>query len=181
MERPAGRVAREAAEVQRLGDDSLAGESRVPVDEDGERPVGVVDALRRVVVGLRRSHLALDDRVDVLQVARVRGERDRDVAARVSRTPSAPRWYLTSPEPVSRSVGDRLEHALALELAQDRVRLAADGVREDVEAAAVRHADDDIAFAPLAAASSIASSSIGTITSRPSMENCFWPRKARRR
>ena len=42
---------------------------------------------------------------------------------------------------------DRLEHALSLELPQDRVGLAAHVVREDVEAPTVRHADDDVAGA----------------------------------
>ena len=36
-------------------------------------------------------------------------------------------------------------------------------------------------WAPASAASSIDSSSIGIIASRPSSENCFWPRNARRR
>ena len=75
---------------------------------------------------------------------------------------------------------DSRDRPLALELAQDRLVRLADRVGEHAEAAAVRHADHDLVRAA-AAASSIASSSIGTSTSSPSIENCFWPRNARRR
>ena len=83
---------------------------------------------------------ALQHRVDRLQVARVGHQRGRDRRAVAGGVlPSAPRWYLTSPEPC---VVRRVE--VALELLEDlRVRLAHD-VREHVQPAAVRHADDGL-------------------------------------
>ena len=101
-------------------------------------------ALGRVVVRLRRAHLALDDRVDVLQVTRVRRERDRQLAApRLARRLGAE--VVLDVAGAALEVGrDCFEDALALELPQDRIRLPADRVREDVEPASVRHAEDDV-------------------------------------
>ena len=75
---------------------------------------------------------------------------------------------------------DGVDRPLALELAQDRLVRTADGVASTLSRP--RWAIPiTTSCAPASAASSIASSSIGTITSRPSSENCFWPRNARRR
>ncbi len=114
------------------------------MDEDGKSLIGVVRPLRRVVIRLRGAHLAFDDRIDELEVARVRGERDGDVAAR--RLPYGFRAEVVlHVSGAGLEVGrHRLEHALPLELAQDRVRLPADRVGEHVEAPAMRHADDDV-------------------------------------
>ena len=62
----------------------------------------------------------------------------------VLRTPSAPRWYLTSPEPPSGSDDDRVDRPLPLELAEDRLVGLSDRVREDAQPAAVRHPDHDL-------------------------------------
>ena len=67
----------------------------------------------------------------------------------VLRTPSAPRWYLTSPEPPSGSDDDRLDRPLSLELAQDRLVGLADRVSEDAQPATVRHPDHDLVRAGL--------------------------------
>ena len=67
----------------------------------------------------------------------------------VVRVPAAVRWYLTSPGPALRVGGDRVDRPLALELAQDVLVRRADRVREHVEPAAVRHADDDVVRACL--------------------------------
>ena len=87
VERAARRIAREALEVERLRDDALPGERRVAVDEDRERDVSVVAAGLRRPVGLLGAGATLDHRVDRLEVARVRGERDGDLTA--LRVPSA--------------------------------------------------------------------------------------------
>ena len=122
------------------------------------------------------------DRVDELEVARVRHRASRrSPPLGVCRVARMPRWYFTSPVPPSAVGGDGLDRPLALELAQDRVVRAPDDVGQHVQPAAVRHADARPRCAPSAAASSIASSSIGTSRSSPSMENCFWPRKRLRR
>ena len=62
VERAAGRVAVEAGEVERLGDDALARERRVAVDQDRQRDGGVVDAGAARAVGLLGARPALDDR-----------------------------------------------------------------------------------------------------------------------
>jgi hypothetical protein len=80
MERAAGRVAGEVLQVERLGDDALAGERGVPVHEYGERAPGVVIDLGNLVIRLDRAGLALDDGVDVLEVAGVRRQPDGHVA-----------------------------------------------------------------------------------------------------
>ena len=77
--------------------------------------------------------------------------------------------------------GDDLDRPLPFELADDLLVRQPDRVREDVQPAAVRHAEHDLRGRRRTAASSSASSSIGISTSRPSSENCFWPRNERRR
>ncbi len=85
VHRAADPIAGEAGEVQRLGDDALAGERGVAVDEQREDGVVVdpADHRRRRAVGRRGQPVllgpghALDDRVDGLEVRRVRRHRDR--------------------------------------------------------------------------------------------------------
>ena len=77
VQRAAGRVAGQAFDVQRLGDDPLAGEGGVAVDQDRQRDPGVVDAGPRRAVGLLGARSPFDDRVDGLEMARVRTERER--------------------------------------------------------------------------------------------------------
>ena len=109
----------------------------------GQRRGRVVDSLARRAVGLLRAGLTLDDRVDRLEVARIRGERHGDLAGGGRAAPLRAEVVL---DVAAASLGigaDRLERLLALELAQDRLVGAADDVREDVEPAAVRHAHHD--------------------------------------
>ena len=113
----------------------------------GEGRRGIVLAGGRAVIRLRRARLALDDRVDELEVARVRYERDRDLAARRLADALGAEVVLHVARAALQVGRDGFEDALALELAQDRVDLAADRVGEDVEPAAVRHAEDDAARA----------------------------------
>ncbi len=137
MHGPADLVARHLREVQRLGDDALPGERGVAVDQDREHlfALGVLGP-----VALGAGH-ALDDGVDGLEVAGVRGERDGDLFA-------ARRGVQTSRAEVVLHVaralyGRRVE--LALELAEDLPVRLPDDVREHVEPTAVRHADHDLA------------------------------------
>ena len=72
VQRAAGRVAVERLEVQRLRHLALAGERRVAVDQHRERDGRVVVAGAGRAVGLLGAGAALDDRVDRLEMARVR-------------------------------------------------------------------------------------------------------------
>ncbi len=144
VERAAGRVAGKSFEVERLGDLALAGERRVTVDEDRQRDRGVVVAVARRAVGLLGARASLDDRVDRFEMARVRRERHRDVAgARRARALGA-EVVLHVAAPALLVHDDRLDRALAFELAEDHLVRTPDDVREHVEAAAVRHPDHDL-------------------------------------
>ncbi len=144
MERAAGRVARERLEVERLGDAALAGERCVPVDEDREGDARIVKALARGTVGLLRPRTSLDHRVDRLEVARVGHERDGDVAGRGRPRPLRAEVVLDVAAASLLAGDDGLDRPLALELAQDRLVRPPDDVREDVQPAAMRHAEHDL-------------------------------------
>ena len=89
VERAAGRVALEALQVERLRDDPLAGEGGVAVDQHRQRDRRVVQPGAARAVGLLGARPALDDGVDRLEVARVRRDRDLDLAG--SRHAACPR------------------------------------------------------------------------------------------
>jgi hypothetical protein len=55
VQRPAGRVAGERAQVERLGDDPLRGEGGVAVDQHRQRHRRLVQRLRGAPVGLLRA------------------------------------------------------------------------------------------------------------------------------
>ena len=77
VNRAAGPVARKLRQVQRLGDESLAGERGVAVDQH-RQAVLALDVAEQRLLGARA---ALDDRIDRFQVARIRSQRDMHVAA----------------------------------------------------------------------------------------------------
>src|SRR4051794_3735095 len=74
-------VAVDGLEVQRLGDDALAGERRVAVQDDRDGGVRVAAGVRAGAAGLRGARRAEHDRVDVLEVGRVALEVDEDRVA----------------------------------------------------------------------------------------------------
>ena len=88
-------------------------------------------------------HDALDDRVDRLEVRRVRLDLDRHVAARLGAARGARALVVLHVALVGREV--RMHDAL--EAAEDALGGVADDVGEDVQPAAVRHADDDLVHA----------------------------------
>ncbi len=146
---PTGRVSVQAREVQRLGDHSLAGERRVAVDQDRERHGRVVDATPARAVRLLRPCPALYDRVDRLEMAGIRGERDRHLARR--RRSGARRREVVLDVACAALVvdDDGVDRPLAFELAQDRLVGAAHRVDEDVQPPAMGHADHDLVGAGL--------------------------------
>ena len=77
VDRAADPIAGDVAHRQGLGDDALAGERGVAVDEDRQHGIRA----GRVDLVLGGPDHALDDRVDGLQVARVGGELEEDVGA----------------------------------------------------------------------------------------------------
>ena len=151
VERAAGRVADELLEVEGLGDDSLAGEGGVAVDEDRQRNGRILDSGGRRAVGLLRARDAFDDRVDSLEVARVRGEQDGGLAGARAAPADGAQVVLHVAARAFRSPGDRLDRPLALELAKHLLVRPSDDVSEDVEPPAVGHADHDLVGARLGA------------------------------
>ena len=139
VDRAARAVAVEAGEVHRLGDDALAGEGRVAVQQHRQdaRVLAVAD---RVLLG---ADHALDDRVHELEVARVRGEAHADRLARVGLVRAARAEVVLH---VARALVGR--RVVALELREDLREGLADRVGEDVEPSPVRHAEDDLAEPP---------------------------------
>ena len=128
-------VGRKLRQVERLLDDSLAGEGGVAVDQEEHRPVAQVVA-DPVLLG---AHAAHRHRVDELEVARVERQREVDPAA-VLRGPVARVTHVVLHVAAAR-VLLRVE---VLELAEDVPGRLADDVGEHVQAAAVGHAEDDL-------------------------------------
>ena len=147
VERAAGRVALERLQVEGLGNDALPRERCIAVDQDGQRDGGVVDAGADRAVGLLRPGATFDNRVGRLEMARIWDDRDVDLPRR--RDARARRRQVVLD--VSRAAlgvdDERVERALALELAQDRLVRAADCVHERVEPAPVGHPDHDLVCA----------------------------------
>ena len=136
VNRPAGRVAREAGEVQRLGVDALADERGVAVDEERHHLGAGGGVAAAVLLG---ADSALDDRVHELEVARVEGERHVDALA-------------AHAKPIGRVAevvfhvarAEELLGVLVFEGGEDLAQALVEDVGEDVEAAAVRHPEDDL-------------------------------------
>ena len=80
MNRAAGRIPREPAQIQRLGDDTLTGERGVAVDQD-RHAARRVEPRRTAAVDDRpgRARHSLDDRIDRLEMARVGRHRDDEI------------------------------------------------------------------------------------------------------
>ena len=146
-------VAGESGEVERLGDDALSGERRVAVEEDRHRAVAILrrrPGLAAVVLG-GAGH-PLHDRVDELEVTRVRGEHERHLDGLPIRGSRPPRpevvLHVAGDTVVARGVGRRgaARHA-PFEGGDDRGVGLAQDVRQDIEATAVGHAQHDLAHA----------------------------------
>ena len=144
VQRPACRVAVEAVEVERLGDNALPGERRVPVDEDGERDRRVVSSGARRSIRLLRSREPFDDWIDGFEVARVRGDRDLDLPGSGD-TRLGRREVVLDVAGAPFRIGDeRVDRALSFELAKERRVRAADDMSEDVETPTMGDPDEDL-------------------------------------
>ena len=148
VQRAADRVAVERLQVQGLGDDALAGEGGIAVQDDGQRRVVVEMRVRALAGRLQRAGRALDHRPDVLEVAGVglQPHDDRGLVGQLVGALGAV-VVLDVAGPALRDRRHRLDRRGALELPEDRLVAAAEAVREHVEPAAVRHAQDHLARA----------------------------------
>ena len=149
VQRPARRVAVERVQVERLRDDALSREGRVAVDEDRQRDGGIVDPGASRAIGLLRSRETLDDRIDRLEMARVRGDGHLDLPRLRHTRLRGGQVVLDVTRPALLVGDERVDRALALELPEDRRIGTADGVREDVEPPAMRDPDQDLVRARL--------------------------------
>jgi hypothetical protein len=98
---------------------------------------------------LLRARDALDDRVDSLEMARVRGEEDSCLAGARAAPADSAEVVLHVAARAFRRPRDRVDRPLALEFAKHFLVGPADDVREDVEPPAVGHADHDLVGARL--------------------------------
>ena len=144
MQGAARRVALEALQVERLGDDALPCERGVAVDEDRQRDRRVVEPGAGRAVRLLGARPALDDRVDGLEMARVGHDRHLDLAAVGDARARRREVVLHVAAAAFRIDDERVVGALPLELAQDGLVRAADRVDEGVQPPAVRHPDHDL-------------------------------------
>jgi hypothetical protein len=124
------------AQVERFLHHALANKRRVPMDQQAHHLfMGPVS--RPVLLG---PHATQDHRVDELEMARVKTERQMD--ARAARCPvvAAVTHVILHVAPTEEQGG-----ILVLELAEDLARTLADHIGQHVQPAAVRHAQHDLA------------------------------------
>ena len=131
-------VAAQGHQVQGLLDDAQAREGGVAVQQHRHDGVALFATVDDVLLRARQAH---DDRVDGLEVGRVGGQGDVDLAVAEHLDVLALRAQVVLH--VTGTAGLRRVH-VALELGEDLRQGLADDVGQHVEAAAVRHADDDL-------------------------------------
>ena len=148
VHRAAGGVAIETGKVERFGHHALRRERGVAVDQDRQRQCMVEPGDRSGSIGLLGAGATLDDRVDRLEVARVRRQDDLHLRVVGGQEGSL------GAEVVLHVVRATLRRcrgldpgAAGLELGQDRLVADADDVGLHVQPAAVRHADHHVARA----------------------------------
>ena len=150
VDRAVGVVAGEPREVQRLCDDALAWKCRVAVDQDRQR-AGAFESRAAGLAGHRAggARHADHDRIHRFEMARVRRDRDVHLSAWRGRAGTGVILDVAHPAQIE---AQRLRRDRILELGEDlRVGLL-ENVREDVEPAAMRHADHGLARAAVGGA-----------------------------
>ena len=138
VEGAAGLVGGEPAQVQRLGDHALAREGGVTVDEDGEDGRGVSGLAGEA----RRARHAEHDRIHVFEMARIGGQPHVELDFVLGDLRPASDVILHVTGPVLREGGHDPARGLLLELRHDRLVGEAHDVGQHVEAAAVRHPEE---------------------------------------
>ncbi len=130
----AGFVAFQLRKLEHFGDDALANESGIAVNQNGQnaRAFGV---FQTILLGANET---FDHRIDRFQMAWIEGDGDDDFAS-VRRSENA-----AGAEVILHVAGtlDAIGIRFAVEFGEDLRHRFADDVGEDVEAAAVSHADD---------------------------------------
>ena len=144
MDGSAGAVAGDSREGEAFGDDALAGEGRVAVEEHrkdlAHRPAPAA-------ADLKRAHLAEHDRVDRLEMAGIGDQRHVDLDP----VELAVRRGAEMIFDVARAADVLGIGRAAGELAEDRPVGLGHDVGEDVQPAAMGHPEDDLANPVLAA------------------------------
>ena len=159
VQRAADAIAAQPRQVERLGDDALARERRVAVDADRQH--------EPLVARARRPRDALLARAPSPDITGFTTSRWLGFGASSNLTvAAADRALALVAEVVLHVARARSRRSLARARPSNSPNISTYGiahdVREHVEAAAVRHADHDLARAPRARHASIASSIIGT-------------------
>ena len=139
VDRAAGAVALQARQAEAFGDDALAGEGRIAMDQQRHHRASAPTTSPMLV--LLGAHLAEHDGIDDLEMRRVGGQRQVDVVAVERRgRDEAPRWYFTSPEP-STSSGAKEPPLNSWKSARCGLPITC---VEHVQAAAMGHAEHDL-------------------------------------
>ena len=137
MDGAAGLVTLELGEVEGFRDHALADEGAIPVDEDGENFFPADGVVAEALAG---AGLALDDGIDGLQVTGIGGEGDAELL--VFRGGDG---VLVAEVVLHVAVAeDGFGDVVLVELGEELAAGFAEGVDEDIETAAVGHADDDL-------------------------------------
>ncbi len=136
VDRTARPVALELGERERLRHDPLPGERRVPMHQ--HRDDALANGVAQAIL-LRPDH-SFDDGIHRLEVAGVRAEREVDLGAAAGGVIARVAEVI-----LDVAVARRLFHEeAALELGEDHLVRLVQHVGEDVQASAVRHADDHL-------------------------------------
>ncbi len=144
----AGLVALQPHQHEAFGDHALAGEGRVAVQQQRQHLAAVGALVDAEIQGLFGARLAQDHRVDDLQVRGIGGQRQVHAVAVELTVRRGAQVVLH----VARALDVGGERGPALELVQDHAIGLAHHRGQHVQAAPVRHADDDLVHAQRAAA-----------------------------
>ncbi len=140
MNGPAGAISFEAGEVKGFGDDSLADKGAIAVNEDRNHFFAFGGVVPEALAG---AGLALDDRVDRFEMARVGGERETDFF-----TGRSGDFVFVAKMIFDVAIAeDGFRDIVFVEFGKEFSTGFPECVHENVEATAMGHADDDLLHA----------------------------------